>query len=159
MDLAAGEVPDEPAVHRAAAKLPGLRPAPQARHHVQKPAELRAGEVSVQQQSRLFRHRLLQPVGPEPVTDGRRPAALPDDGVIDRLPRPGVPHHGGLPLVGDADGSDALGIDMGGVHRLGHRLALRGPDLHRVMLHPAGLGVDLPEGPLGPGDDTACAVE
>ena len=61
--------------------------------------------------------------------------------------------------VGNADGGDALGVDMGGVHRLGHGLALCGPDLHGVVLHPAGLGIDLPEGPLGPGDDAACAVE
>ena len=66
---------------------------------------------------------------------------------------------GGLPLVGDADGGDLLGVDVGAVHRLRQGPLLRGPDLHGVMLHPAGLGIDLVEGILGPGDDISRPVE
>jgi hypothetical protein len=38
---------------------------------------------------------------------------LPDDRVVDRLAGELVPHHGGLALVGDADGGDLMAVDVG----------------------------------------------
>ena len=155
----AGEVPDEPAVHRAGAQLPPLRPLPGAGDVVQQPADLGAGEVGVDEQARPLRHQRPQALLLQFVAEGGGAAALPDDGVVDRLSRGPVPEDGGLPLVGDADGGDPLGVDVGGAHGLRQGPLLRGPDVQRVVLHPAGLGVDLAEGVLGPGDDLPRLVE
>ena len=159
MGCPAGEVPDEPAVHRAGAQLPPLRPFPGAGDVVQQPPDLGAGEVGVDQQARPLRHQGAQAVGLQRVAEGSGPAALPYDGVADRLPGGAVPEDGGLPLVGDAQGGDPLGVDVGGAHDLRQGPLLRGPDFQRIVLHPAGLGVDLAEGVLGAGDDLPGPVE
>ena len=159
MDPAPGKVPDEPAVHRSGAQFPPLRPLADAGHMVHDPFQLCAGKIGVDKQSRLFRHRLPQALRLQPVADLRRPAALPHDGVVHRLARPPVPQDGRLPLVGDADARDGLGVDVGGVHRLRQCPGGGGPDLHGVVLHPARLGEDLPEGILGLGHDLPPAVE
>ena len=159
MGSTTGEVPDEPGVYRSGTQLSPLRPLPQPRHMIQHPADLGSGEIGVDQQSRPLRHRLPQAVGLQPVADARRAAALPDDGVVHRFAGAAVPEDRGLPLVGDAYGGDLLGVDVGTVHHLRQGPALRGPDLHGIVLHPAGLGVDLPEGILGSGDDFSGAVE
>ena len=159
MDLPPGEVPDEPGVHSPSAQLAPLRPFPYAGDVVQKPAELRAGEIGVDQQAGLVRHRFAQAVGFQLVADGGGAAALPHDGVVHRLSGGPVPDNGGLPLVGDPQGGDLLGVDVGGVHRLRQGPLFRGPDLHGVMFHPARLGVDLAEGMLGAGHDLSRPVE
>ena len=153
MDLSAGEVPDEPAVHGACPQVSALRPAADAGDVVQQPADLRAGEIGIDQKACFLRHRLSQPLRLQPVAEGGGAAALPDNGVVDRLAGPGVPQNSGLPLVGDADGGDLLGVDVGGIHRLRQGPLFRGPDLQGIVFHPAGLGIDLVEGMLGPGDD------
>ena len=155
----AGEVPDEPAVHGAGTQLPPLRPLPGAGDVVQQPPDLGAGEVGVDQKARPLCHQRPQALGLQLVAEGGGPAALPHDGVVDRLPGGAVPEDGGLPLVGDADGGDLLGVDVGGAHGLRQSPLFRGPDVQRVVLHPAGLGVDLAEGVLGPGDDLPGPVE
>src|ERR1700736_4130727 len=49
----------------------------------------------------------------------------------------------GLALVGDADARDLVGLDPALLHRApDHPLRLL-PDLHRVVLDPSGLGIDL----------------
>ena len=159
MGPASGQVPDEPAVHRACQQLPPLCPLPGAGNMVQQPLQLRAGKIGIDQKARFLRHRLLQAVRLELVADGRRPAALPHDGVADRFSCAAVPQNGGLPLVGDAHGSNLLGVDMGAVHRLRQGPGSGGPDLHGIVLHPAGLGIDLAEGMLRPGHDLPCLVE
>ena len=124
---------------------------------IQKPADLAGGEVGVDEQARLLRDDLPQAPGLQLIAEGGRPAALPDDGVVDGLPGPPVPEDGGLPLIGDADGRHLPGVDVAGDLR--QSPALRGPDLHGVVLHPARLGVDLAEGILGPGGDFPRLVE
>ena len=153
MDLPGGQIPDEPGIHRAGAQLAPLRPLPDAGDVIQDPFDLRTGKVSVDQQAGLVRHRLGPAIGLELVTDGGGAAALPHDGVVYRPPGGPLPQDGSLPLVSDAQGRDLLGVDMGGVHRLRQSLFLHVPKLRRVVLHPAGLGIDLPEGVLGPGHD------
>ena len=156
---APGKVPDEPAVHRSGAQLSPLRLLADAGHMVHDPFQLRTGKIGVNEQSRLFRHRFPQALRLQPVADLRRPAALPHDGVVYRATRPPVPQNGRFPLVGDADARDGLGVDVGGVHRLRQGPGGSGPDLHGIVLHPARLGEDLPEGILGLGHDLPPAVE
>ena len=106
-----GEVPDQPAVHRAAAKLPLLCPLPGTRDIVQQPLELGTGEIGINQQPRFLLYSLYPAISLQLIADGSGAAALPDDGVAHRLTGCSVPQNGGLPLVGDAEGRDALGIN------------------------------------------------
>ena len=159
MDLSAGEVPNQPGVHCAGAQLSPFRPCAGTGHVVQNPLDFRAGEIGVNQQSGLLRHHLPQAVRFQLVTDGGGPAALPHNGIVDGGTGLAVPEDGGLPLVGDAQGGNGFRVDMGGVHCLRQRPFLRGPDLHGVVFHPAGLGVNLMEGVLGPGDNLPGLVE
>ena len=82
----------------------GLFPGPL--HMVEHPLDLGGGEVRVGNQASGGADVLLQAVGPQPVHQLRRAAALPDDGVVDGPPGGPVPQNGGLTLVGDADGGD-----------------------------------------------------
>ena len=86
-------------------------------------------------------------------------AVLPDDGVVNRLARLAVPDHGGFALVGDADSTDIAGFESRfeqGFTRCGE---LGAPDLHRVVLNPARLGIDLGQLQLGRGDLLALGVK
>ena len=98
-----------------------------------------------------FRRQLVHEV--------RRAAALPDDGVVDGTAGVPVPQHGGLPLVGNADGGEVPGIHAGLGHHLHHDRVLGGPDLHGVVLHPALPGVILGEFLLRDGQDVLCPVK
>ena len=87
------------------------------------------------------------------------PGVLPDDGVVVRAPRVLVPDQRGLALVGDAEavqvrGGQALAVQRGLDHRGGPL-----PDLHRVVLDPAGLGQDLVVLELVAADFIAAVVE
>ena len=113
-----------------------------------------SGEVGVDQQARGGLDALLQPPALQLLAELRRPAALPDDGVVYRPAGGLVPEDGSLPLVGDADAGH-LPLQPG--CGLGSRTALRLPDLHGVMLYPAGLGIELAEGKLGLGHNVAPA--
>ena len=155
-DVGAGQLPDEPRFHRAEQQVPPVRLFPGAGDVVQHPADLGGGEVGVDQQARGGLDALLQPPALQLLAELRRPAALPDDGVVYRPAGGLVPEDGSLPLVGDADAGH-LPLQPG--CGLGSRTALRLPDLHGVMLYPAGLGIELAEGKLGLGHNVAPAVK
>ena len=103
------------------------------------------GEVSVRQKAGGSFDMVGQSLLDQLVHQGGSAAALPDDGVIDGGAGGFVPHNGGLPLVGDADGRQVRHMDAALGHHLHHHGILRGPDLHGVVLHPALFGVDLGE--------------
>ncbi|MPN11366.1 hypothetical protein SDC9_158667 [bioreactor metagenome] len=84
---------------------------------------------------------------------------MPHDGVIYRPAGFPVPEDGGFPLVGDADGEYCFRVNVGGVHRLLQCPFFRLPDVQRVVLHPAGLGVDLTKGVLSAGDNLPRLIE
>ena len=68
---------------------------------------------------------------------------LPDQGVVVGLAGVLVPDEGGLALVGHTDGRNVIGVDLGLLQAsLDHVLGAF-PDLHRVMLYPASLRVEL----------------
>ncbi len=159
MNPPAGEIPDEPGVHGAEPQFSTLRPLPGAGNVVQNPLQLAGGKVGVGNQPGFLPDGLLQPVPPEPFDAVRRPAALPDDGVIDGLSGGGVPDQGGFSLVGDADGGDFIGPGVGLLHGLHGDAHLGGPDVHRVVLHPAGAGINLGKFLLHHGPDLPLPVE
>ena len=153
VERAAGQLPQQPGVNRAEGQFAALRPLPGARHMVQQPADLAAGEVGVNDQARLARDQVAVAGALEIVAEPGRPAVLPDDGVMDGLAGPAVPDDRRLALIGDADGGDVSGPQSGAGQRRPGDFELAGPNLQRVMLDPAGLGKVLGKLLLGAGAD------
>jgi hypothetical protein len=84
---------------------------------------------------------------------------LPDDRVVDRLTGLAVPDHRRLALVGDAQRGNVLRRDTGRGQGLARGGELALPDLDGVVLHPAGMGVQLPGLALRHGDDAPFGIE
>jgi len=103
--------------------------------------------------------RRPEPVGAQSGAQRLAAPVLPHDGVVDGLAGAAVPHHGGLALVGDADGADVAAGQAGRRQRLARGGELRVPDLARVVLDPTGLGVDLAEFALRHRHDPPGGVE
>ena len=143
MHAPAGQVVDQETVDGAEAQLATLGPRAGPRHMVEDPGDLGGGEIGVDQQAGLGAYQLGMAGGHQLLAERRGAAVLPDDGTVDRFAGGAVPHHGGLALVGDADGGDAGNIDPG----LLHGPACHGPDVAqnvgRVMLDPAVAGIML----------------
>ena len=159
MHLAVGQVPDQPAVNGAEQQLAPLRLLPGALHMVQYPFDLGAAEVGVDQQTGGALYIIVQSLRLQFLAQVRRAAALPYDGVINGTTGLLLPHHGGLSLVGNADGGDLLGI-----HRFLAQHGQYGADLakqnfHRVVLYPAVLRIVLGEFILRLGDNLTLFVE
>src|SRR6185437_438836 len=156
---AAGQVPQQPGVGVAEDRLAGLGRRAQPVDVLEQPLDLAAGEVGGRGQAGLAPDGLATLVlvqgGGDPVGAG----VLPDDRVVVRAAGAPVPHHRGLPLVGDAErgqvgAGEARGVQRGLDDRAG---AL--PDLGGVVLDPAGLRQDLLVLELVPGDLVAAVVE
>ena len=159
MHLAMGQLPHQPAVHRAKGQLAALGRVAGAGHMVQHPLQLGAGEVGVYQQASFGLDGGGVALFAQLRTGGLGAPVLPHDGVVHGLARLAVPQHRGFALVGDAHGAHGARCNA----RLGQRLAgcgeLGAPDLQRVVLHPAGLGVDLRQLPLRLRHDVAAFVK
>jgi hypothetical protein len=156
---AAREVPEDPGVGRAEHELAGLGLGAGALDVLEDPDDLRAREVGGEGKPDGGLEPLDAAVGCEAVDDLLGARVLPDDGVVDGLAGGAVPHHGGLALVGDAHGLDVVARDVGLGQRLPDDLARVAPDLHRVVLDPAGAGEDLLVLELAGGDDGSGVVE
>ena len=135
---AAGQIPGDPAVHRAEQQLATVRAVLQLRLGIQQPAQLRRREVVVQRQSRPHPDLVRVELPLDPGQQRAGPGVLPDDRLGDRMARSRIPDHRRLALVGDAERDDLVRTDP----RLGERLRQDplddGPDLGRIVLHPAG---------------------
>jgi hypothetical protein len=109
MDRAAGEPPKEKGIDGAEGELAALRPVPGAGHVVEDPGGLGAGEVGVEEEAGLPRHRGLVPGRLQPGAELGRAPVLPDDAPMHGLSGGAVPDDRGLALVGDADRGDVGG--------------------------------------------------
>ena len=156
---AAGQVPDQPAVDRAEGQLAGIGGRTRARHAVEDPGELGAGEVGIDHEPRALGHHRPEAVAAQAFADIGRTPVLPDDRAVDRLARRPVPHDRGLALVGDADGSDLRDADAGLRDRLARGGDLALPDLDRIVLDPARLREVLCKLALRHRDDATVEVE
>ena len=78
---------------------------------------------------------------------------------MQRAARRALPQHGGLALVGDADGGDLGGVQSGLTQGLPRDGELVAPDLDGVVLDPARLRVNLPQFLLGHGPYAARGIE
>jgi hypothetical protein len=159
MHCAMGELPHQPAVHRAKGQFAALGCLARAGHVVQHPLQLGAGEIGIDQQPGFGLDGVGMALLAQLCAGGLGAPVLPDDGVVHGLAGLAVPQNGGFALVGDAHGAHVAGRDA----RLGQRLARGGelgaPDFQRVVLHPAGAGVDLGQFELRLRHDVAQFVE
>ncbi len=143
MHLATREAPDQKTIHGAESQIPRLGVTPGTVHVVQQPGHLAGGEIGIQQQSGAALHLLLQPVAAHALARFCRAPILPDDGVVNGGTAGPVPHHAGLPLVGQTDGRHLVPAALGNGQRLPGHLQRRRPDSLRVVLHPAIGRIDL----------------
>ena len=155
----AGEVPDEPRVHIAEQQVAALGALSCTRDIVQDPLDLRAGEISIDEQPGLLLHVITESVRHQLVADGRRAAALPDDCIIDRSAGVLVPDDGRLALVRDADAGDVRRRQAALFKCLAHGEQLALEDDHRVMLDPARFRIDLREWILRQRYDVSLTIE
>src|SRR5664279_1025854 len=153
------ELPDEPRVDRAKRELASRGSCARARHVVEQPLQLRAGEIGIEDEAGLRSKRRRVAGRAQRVAHRRGAAVLPDDRVRKGTPRRAFPEQRRLALVRDADGRDVAAGDARHRQRLVHGVRLRRPDLRRIVLDPAGLGIDLPELLLGHAGHGPAAVE
>ena len=135
--LAAGQPPQQIAIDGAEHQLAALGPRPRAGDVVEDPGHFGAGEIGIDDQAGLGRDRGLVAFALQFGADVGGAAVLPDDGAMHGLAGGAVPHHGGLALVGDADGGDVFGRDASFLQRLAADGDGRGPDVLRLVLDPA----------------------
>ena len=126
MDAAARQLPDEPRIHRAEQQLTALGALLRTGHMVEDPPNFCSREIGVRHKSRDGPNVLRQPVGAQPVAQGGRAAALPDDGRVNGAARGLFPDDGRLALVRDADGGDLRGVDAAARDGLHHDAVLAG---------------------------------
>ena len=143
MNLPFGQVIDQPAIHRTKQKFPFLCPFPCLRYMVKDPLNLRCTKISIRNQSGLCPYHIAISGTNQFIHSLRRPPALPHDPMIYRLPGLLIPHNSSLSLIGDSNSSDIL---RGGAHlchcfRCNRKLGR--PDLHRIVLNPSRLRIDL----------------
>src|SRR5215470_5060016 len=134
---AARELPDEPGIDGPERQLAAGGALGGARDVLEEPAELRAGEVRVEDESRLATDDVFHAARPELVAEGRRAPVLPHDRPVDRATGPPVPEDGRLALVRDAERGDVAPTDTRAPTRLTQHAERDPPDLLRVMLDPA----------------------
>jgi hypothetical protein len=156
---AAGQPPHQPGVDGAERQLAPAGLLACAGHVVEQPLQFGARKVGVDHQPGFGLHQRCQPVGTQAGAGGFGAAVLPDDGVVNRLPRGTVPQHGGFALVGDAQCVDVLRSQPGTGQHLSGSGQLCGPDVVRVVLDPARLREDLPKLALRHGHHVAQAIE
>ena len=110
---AAGQLPHQPRVDGPERQLARFGARPRARHVVQQPPDLARREIGVDEQTGPRLNRLARALRFEPLAEVRRPAVLPDDGVVNRFAGLAIPDDGRFALVRDADGGDVLGAHLG----------------------------------------------
>ena len=154
----ADEVPRQKAVHRAEADFPALGALVQPKP-IQQPAQLAAGKISVRHEPRHGFDVLFKSFLAESGDNRRGSAALPDNRVVQRPAGFPIPEQRGLALVGDADCRNAVQRNAGNADDLAQRVNLRIEDRRRVVLHPAGLRINLLKFIALHGDDPRAFVE
>ncbi|CRK50344.1 hypothetical protein RHCRD62_110024 [Rhodococcus sp. RD6.2] len=155
----AGEVPQDPRVHRPEAEVTRFGSGPDAVDVVEDPAKLRSREVGGEGKPGRLPIAVGSLVAGEFLAQFGGAGVLPDDGVVHRFARGAIPHDGRLALIGDADRGE---VRMGEVtfgEGARHHLAGAAPDLARVVFDPPGLGEDLTVFLLRGGDHAAGVIE
>ena len=142
-NLSLRQVPDQPGVHRTEEQLALLSHPSGSLYMIQNPFDLRSGKISVRDQSGALSDQPVKALLLQPVDLLRSSAALPADGIVDRPSRLSGKADCGFPLVGDTDRRNIRRLRSDLPHGLHSHAELGGPDLQRIMLHPARLRINL----------------
>ena len=155
----ARQIPDDPRIHIPEQRIAPLGRGAHARCVVQKPLDLRARKISGQRQPCFGPKTILPALRGQIVADFIGAGVLPHDSVVIGLARVAIPHHRGLPLIGDANSGQIRRGETGLLQRARHHLLRSGPYLPRVMLHPARLRINLLMFELVHADHIAAVIE
>ena len=159
MDSTACEFPDQPGVYCAEKQFSLFRFFSCTFHIVQNPGNFGGRKIGIGNESGLPADDLVKTVLFQLFHHLCSTAALPYNGIVYRFSRDTIPHDSGFALIGNADCGDVPGLCTGHCHGLhGHRQLGR-PDFHGIVLHPAGLGINLVELLLGNTADLATFVK
>src|SRR5438094_5574041 len=156
---AAGELPEERVVDRAAHELAGLGTLLRTSDLIEDPTDLGPGEVRVDHQAGALAHQLLVTVGAQSLADGRACPALPDDRGMDRTARRTLPHDSRLALVRNADRGDLARIESRTREGFAPGRDGRREDLLGIVLDVSRRGIELPYLAVGASPDGAGLVE
>ena len=160
VDTAFRQFPEQPAVDGPEGQFAAFGSFADAFDVVENPQQLGGGEIRVENQPGIVLHVICKARnGLEAIGIGRGPAALPNDGVVNRFAGLAVPHDGGFTLVGDPDGGNIFGSGVDFGHRFGTDGVLGGPDLHRIVFDPTRMRVDLREFVLCDTDNLTVVIE
>ena len=102
--MAAGQVPDEPAVDGAEGQLAALGAVARALHVIEDPLDLGGGKIGIEHQAGLRRDCFAGTALFKFLAQRSGAAVLPHNGGMNRLAGGAIPHDHGLALIGDADG-------------------------------------------------------
>src|SRR5262249_17823493 len=116
-------------------------------------------EVGIDHQAGLAAHQVLRATSAQRLAMIGGAAVLPDDGPMHGPASAAIPQHGGLALIGDADGRDVAGAGARGATGPAEHGERDAPDLLRVVLDPPGLRKVLRELAIGTARDPAATVE
>jgi hypothetical protein len=156
---AAGQVPDAPGVDGAEDEVSRLGALARSFDVVEDPLDLRAGKIRVRHQAGDVADMRPQTGRFQLIDDRGSAAALPDDGVENRLTGSLFPHHRSFTLIGDANACQIRQIDAAPGEGFRHHRILRRVDFHGVVFHPPLLGVALCKLPLGDFHDVLLMVK
>ena len=145
VDLATSEPPDQERVDGAEQHFTARGARPQAIVRIEQVLDLGTRKVSIDDQAGLLAERRLVAVGLQSIANRRGHAALPDDGVGNRLAGGLVPQDRRLALVGDADGGNVSGGETCLADGILRGLQLGRPNCLGVVLNMAGAREDLRE--------------
>ena len=159
MQPAAAQVPHQPAVDGAEGELAALGAGARIGDVVEQPGELGGREVRIELQTGAHAHVLGPARGAQALALGRGAAVLPDDRGGERTPAGTLPQHGGLALVGDADGRHLACGHPGVGERLAGAIELGAQDVLGVVLDAVGRREVLRERLLGEAAHTTAGVE
>lgn len=157
--LAAGQVPDQPAIDGSKGQLSVFGLLAKAGIVLKKPLQFGGRKVSIGTQSGFFLNFLLMALAPQFCAQAFAATVLPDNGPIYRLAAAAVPDHRRFALIGDADCADVLRLQAGCLQGLSGCLQLGFPDFNGVVLDPAGVRIVLGQLFLSGCQAAAAAVE
>ena len=143
MNLATGQLPDNPAVNSTEQQLACFRTLTCMRYVFQNPVQLSTGKIRIQNQACLFTEHIGVATDFQQITVFRSTTALPDNRLADRTTGVLVPNYCGFALVCNTDAGNISRSNIQLAHCLVHQAYLGSPDFLGIVLHPACLRIIL----------------